>query len=34
VYAKDIGPDWALMKPFAKDLPDLCRKAYDYAGTL
>jgi hypothetical protein len=34
VYAKDIGADWALIKPFAKDNPVVCRKAYEYAGTL
>jgi hypothetical protein len=34
VYAKNIGADWALLRPFDKGNPALCVSAYAYAGTL
>jgi hypothetical protein len=34
VYAKDIGEDWVLIRPFQKDNAALCQKAFAYAGTL
>lgn len=34
VYAKDIGADWVLLKPFDKGNPNLCQKAFVYAATL
>ncbi len=32
VYAKDMGEDWVLIKPFQKNNPDLCQKAFAYAA--
>jgi hypothetical protein len=34
VYAKSMGEDWALLRPFAKDNDAYCLSAFTYAGTL
>jgi hypothetical protein len=34
MYAKNLGDDWVLIKLFGRQNPDLCQRAYDYAGTL
>jgi len=34
VYAKDIGKDWALVKPYASNNVELCKAAFTYAATL
>jgi hypothetical protein len=34
VYAKDMGADWALLKPFDKSIDDYCMSAFAYAATL
>jgi hypothetical protein len=34
VYAKHMGEDWVLLKPFDKGNVALCQKALEYAGTL
>jgi len=33
VYAKNLGEDWALVKPFDKKNVELCKAAFTYAGT-
>ena len=34
IYAKDLGQDWVLVKPYTKDNAALCKAAFTYAGTL
>lgn len=34
IYARDIGEDWALIRPYDKGNNALCLSAYTYAGTL
>ncbi len=33
-YAKNIGDDWVLLKPFDSSNAAMCQKAFAYAGTL
>ena len=34
IHASDMGPDWVLVNSFDKRNPELCQKAFAYAGTL
>lgn len=34
IYAKNIGDDWALLRPYAKDNDAYCLSAFAYAATL
>lgn len=34
IFAKDIGAEWALLRPYEKDNDALCASAFAYAGTL
>jgi hypothetical protein len=34
IYAKNMGADWVLLRPFDKENAAYCLRAFTYAGTL